>query len=279
MAIIKKILIYFNLLSLDVVAGAMAGMLFFSKLLEVKTPFAVYILLGLTVWIIYTLDHLMDAKSTKGYPHLTRHQFHQHNFRILLIMTFISGIIGGLLFFTFDEMKFIRVEAMILGSVTVVWMGFLRWGRQRISWLKEISTALIYVLGISLVPFSSTEFELLDKNFFLFFVLYFIAAWVNLLILSYLDSDEDQKDGFGSILVLISKAQLKKSVLILGIIGIGLVIFLLVTLPSFYHIHSVIVGLILGYHLLLFLSKKQSNDQIRKKSEASFLLPVLLLLL
>ena len=278
MGIFRNILLYFNLLSLDVVFGAMAGMLFFSDMLAVKVPFIAYLLLGLAVWGIYTLDHLMDANVAPGKPHALRHQFHLKYFRFLLPLVFFCILIGAILFFTSNQLEFIQTPGLILASVTMVWMGFLKIGGQKISWLKEISTAVIYVLGISLAPFASIDFELIDKNFYVFVFIYFLAALVNLLMLSYLDAEEDEKDGFGSVLVLIPKTGLKNLILLLGTVGIGVLMVLAFILPSFYHIYSLILGLILGYHLILFFSKNQNKDQIRKKSEALFLLPLLLLL-
>jgi len=180
-----------------------------------------------------------------------------------------------LLFFS-EELKFLLTPGIVLGAVIVVWMGFLKIAGTKLSWLKEISTALIYVLGVSLAPFASLDMELVDNFSYLFTFIYFLAALVNLLILSYLDAEEDQKDGFGSVLVLIPKTGLKNLILLLGMTGIGILLVLGVILPSFYHVHSVILGLILGYHLILFFSKNQTKDQVRKKSEALFLLPFLL---
>ena len=40
--------------------------------------------LGLTVWIIYTIDHLRDAKKISHQASTERHRFHQRNFRILI---------------------------------------------------------------------------------------------------------------------------------------------------------------------------------------------------
>jgi len=278
MGIFRIILYYFNLLSLDVVLGAIAGMLFFSDLLEAKISVSIYFLLGMAVWSIYTWDHLMDGRSALGKPQSPRHQFHQQNFRFLLPLVFSCILFGGLLFFSLGEMEFIQTRGIVLGTVTVIWMGFLKIAGSKLSWLKEISTALIYVLGISLAPFASLDMELVDNFSNVFAVIYFLAALVNLLILSYLDAEEDQKDGFGSVLLLIPKTSLKNLIMLLGMIGIGVLLVLVVLLPSFYHIHSVILGLILSYHLILFFSKNQTKDQVRRKSEALFLLPFLLLL-
>lgn len=278
MGIIRNILYYFNLLSLDVVLGAMAGMLFFSDLLDVDIPGSAYFLLGMAVWSIYTWDHLMDARSALDMPQSPRHQFHQKYFQFLLPLVFSCILIGCALLFFSEELQFLLTPGIVLGAVIVVWMGFLKITGTKVSWLKEISTALIYVFGISLAPFTSLDFDLVDQNFYIFAFIYFLAALVNLLMLSFLDAEEDQKDGFGSVLVLIPKAGLKNLILLLAITGIGILVVLAIILPSFYHVHSVILGLILGYHLILFFSKNQTKDQVRRKSEALFLLPFLLLL-
>jgi len=53
---------FINVLSLDVVAGAMVSALFFARIFKVQIlPWGV-LALGLTVWTIYTTDHLVDAK-------------------------------------------------------------------------------------------------------------------------------------------------------------------------------------------------------------------------
>ena len=55
-----------NILSIDVVAGAVCSALFFARLLQVSLlPYGI-ISLALTVWIIYTADHLLDAKRVEG---------------------------------------------------------------------------------------------------------------------------------------------------------------------------------------------------------------------
>jgi hypothetical protein len=70
-----------NILSLDVVAGAVAGALFFGEILQVQLSFSVLTALGLTVWIIYTLDHLRDAKQILNVASTDRHRFHQEHFK------------------------------------------------------------------------------------------------------------------------------------------------------------------------------------------------------
>ena len=94
----KKILFYANILSLDVVAGALAGMLFFSDLLGVEVSGKAFVVLALAVWSIYTFDHLWDAKSTKNIPRSDRHYFHYRNFRPMVFAFVLAFFLLGFLF-------------------------------------------------------------------------------------------------------------------------------------------------------------------------------------
>ena len=73
-----------NLLSLDVAVGAMISALFFARILTVSIFPADIVCLGLTVWMIYTVDHLFDARRIKGTASTERHRFHQDHFGVLL---------------------------------------------------------------------------------------------------------------------------------------------------------------------------------------------------
>ena len=66
-----------NLLSLDVAGGAVVCALFFSKLLSVTPYVQGMIALGLTVWVIYTADRLLDVRALKNAAASERHKFHQ----------------------------------------------------------------------------------------------------------------------------------------------------------------------------------------------------------
>jgi 4-hydroxybenzoate polyprenyltransferase len=277
---IKFFLLLINLLSLDVVLGACAGMYFFSDLLDVNSPFLTYVLLGLAVWGIYTIDHLLDAKFTGRTAISKRHRFHQQYFKTIIIIWLLLILLGLCLLMLFPQIQFIVLPGSVLALVMVFWMGFIRWIGERASWMKEISTAVFYVAGIVLVPVLLAPNEIIDHFFYLFFGAYSVLAWINLLILSFLDREGDRIDGYGSVLVIISKRQLSNLIWILGILLTGLMIILLFWIPSYYKIHCSLLLIMVLFHLLQFSSQKQNNkDSIRQKLEASFILPLILLLL
>ncbi|PSL02999.1 hypothetical protein [Cecembia rubra] len=269
---------YLNLLSLDVVFGAMAGMLFFADLLDVSLPFVLYLVLGLAVWGIYTLDHLIDAKKIAHLASSERHRFHQKHFLLLSIIFLIVVVTGMAMVICLEHLRFIFLPGLIFAAFMLIWMGSIQFLYKRGVWLKEVSTAVFYVLGISMAPFFSIFPNEIPNEFFLLLTAYFLLASINLFILSYIDEKNDAQDKLGSALQLMSSNFLRRFIFSLSS---GTVIFLIVVffwVPSFYKIHTCILLILVLFHALEF-SKKNDSYHIREKLEASFLLPLLLLLL
>jgi len=275
---IKYFLLVINLLSLDVVLGACAGMYFFSDLLDVKSPFLTYVLLGMAVWGIYTFDHLLDAKFTGRTAISKRHRFHQQYFKTIIIIWLLLLLFGLSLLMLFPQIHFTVLPGSVLALVMIFWMGLIRWIGEKASWLKEIYTAVFYVAGIVLVPVLLAPDEFINHFFYLFLGAYTVLAWINLLVLSFLDQEGDKTDGYGSVLVIISKNQLTYLIWVLGILLLGFLIVLLFWIPSFYKIHSSLLLIMVLFHLLQFSSSHQNDkDAVRQKLEATFILPLILL--
>jgi len=275
---LQKIHQKLNLLSLDVVLGAVAGMLFFSNLLNVYPTAFEYLLMALAVWGIYTLDHLIDVLNLKGIAQTKRHSFHQKHFKTIFIFWGSMVLLGVGLLFLLESLRYLLLPGTLLVITMGLWMAIIRKFVPKAIWLKEISIALFYVVGIILVPFLKLDWDLINSTFYFMGLGYVLVAWLNLLILSFLDKESDKIDGFESILSLLSNEQLE--LLIIGFSVVGGIYFvgLLLWLPSYFHIYSGILLLILLFHAIQFLRAEQPPEVIRKKLELSFLLPFLLLL-
>lgn len=84
-------------LSLDVSAGAMCSAALVCYLLDIRPlPWFAIGVLGVVVWIIYTVDHLYDAHRMPGKPVTGRHLFHQLHKRKLQFFTGILMFLTGL---------------------------------------------------------------------------------------------------------------------------------------------------------------------------------------
>ncbi len=219
---IPKLYRYLNILSLDVVAGAIICSMFVAKVLKVNMPVAVPVALGLAVWVIYTFDHLMDARVSDKALASERHSFHRRHF-YLLSSCMISGLAG------------IAVLLFIMPPVTVLWgsaLGcavlayFLMIHLLQFKWLvhKELMVALIYASGIFTGPLSiyTGQVGLLHVILFLQFV---IMALLNLIIFSLYDEEFDRRASFPSLVLSFGESNSHLFIKVLLVLEIGLVVF------------------------------------------------------
>lgn len=272
----KRMWEYCSLLSLDVVAGAMAGQYFFSELFRIPHEPIKYFLLGIAVWSIYTFDHLWDAKQAELVI-TPRHQFHQRNNRVLQVC-FGIGVLVGLVLGVWDLGKGVELFASLgLGCVILVTMILLRNAGKTGGVLKELNTAVFYVVGIAWFSILKlAPIELGFRNLYLF-GLYILLAFLNLLMLSFLDHEKDKAQGFSSAAAVFDPLRLVKTIqrFALGLVLLALAAFIF--MPSFYRPFACVLLLMILLQYFSFFHRHLSSEEKRKRMEASFLLPLLLM--
>ena len=104
-------------------------------------------ILGITVWLIYVLDRLLDNQKS-SIIFTERHLFHQSNQRILWFFVIIcTCICTGLLFFIpFDIIKFGIVITLITGLYLLIVNQVS--AENAFQYFKEPTTCLVYVSGV-----------------------------------------------------------------------------------------------------------------------------------
>lgn len=274
----NSLLKYISWLSIDVVFGAMAGLLFFSKLFRVEVELPIYVLLGSAVWCIYTLDHILDANSGVS-PLLDRYAFHQKNRTVLMVCVLAAAILGlGLAFLTFGFGEEF-IWSIGLGVLILATMLLIRKAGKSAGLLKEISTGVLYVLGITWIPL--LRIDSMDLSFVLagFLLGYSLLAVINLLMLSILDAKEDQIQGFPSAAHIFPLFKLVEVIRRLTLLLIFASLSGFIFLASVYRPFACMMLLMALVHYLTFFQADLSSEQKRMRMEASFILPVLLLFL
>ncbi len=63
MKLVYKYLLIIQALSLDVSVGGVIGAWFIATYLGITPDVFIYLIFGTTIWLIYTFDHLMDART------------------------------------------------------------------------------------------------------------------------------------------------------------------------------------------------------------------------
>lgn len=173
MKLIKKLITYYHLSSLDVVVGTVASGYAFGRLPDGnQLPNAnVLLILACVTWFLYIIDRLLDIRV---YPpnHTPRHGFHatyQYNFQVLAIALFLMAI--GLVF----TLPSVVIHfGLVTGAAVAIYYLILAYYMKntKLQWIKEPITALFYTIAVAgsalvLQPSITLSSWLLAFNFFL----------------------------------------------------------------------------------------------------------------
>jgi len=257
-----------NLLSLDVALGSVCGALFFSKLFQVTILLPGLIALALTVWVVYTTDHLLDAVKITEPASTHRHRFHQKNFSVLIKAVLIVALVNGVIIF------FIRKPLFWGGILLFTAVGAYLILQQFTKAFKELCIALFYTAGVALPSMVNTPVQ---QAFWPWIVLiqFSLLAFFNLIMFAWFDLERDREDRSTSIVTIIGE---RKSRYIMWILSV-----LIFTLTFWSEdVRGSIFILIGCMALMLMLSGPRYfaiNDRFRLMGDAIFFLPVLYWLL
>lgn len=260
-----------NILSLDIAAGAMISAAFFSRLFEVTVMPQGLISLGLTVWIIYTADHLLDARKLNQDASSERHRFHQRHAGILLALMVIALIVDVIQVYYIRSIVF--KAGMGLAFLVAVYFMIQR----QIGFLKELLGTLLYTSGVLLIPFSVKKH--VSSSDVLLILQFGATVWFNLLLFSLIDQSKDEQDNHRSFATSLGQSTTKTALVFLFSAGLTLAVAgLLLSFSMWWPIF--IIAAMNSVLLLIFLRRGffEKEDRYRLLGDAVFLLPLLYLL-
>lgn len=269
MSEVIKLYRLFNLLSLDVAVGAVIGSLFFAKIFEVAPSVPSLISLGLTVWIIYTADRLLDIRDVMGEAASERHHFHQqHQKKLVLWLIMITIIDFGLIFFLPAA---ILKHGITLSFVIAMYLLF----RKRLYISKELLVAILYTTGVLLPVWPSSN---MSSDNFLLILLFFLIALLNLIIFSWFEKKNDIKDKQTSVATIIDEKSIRFVLIGLFVITFSVCYFLTLQLAYYFVALIFFVMTLMLLSLFLFKGFFLRNGYYRMVGDAVFLLPLIYLL-
>jgi hypothetical protein len=217
---ISTILKYFGALSLDVTFGGIIGSLFISAYLGVSVDFKTYIVLGLTIWLIYTLDHLIDTHNASEPPITFRHRFHWKN------SIFLWGIWSFLLIMALSMLfklpqNTLYYGAIVAGSVIIYFVSLKLFGGKQV-YHKEFAAAIIYTAGVFIPSISLIDFPI-GLDIWILFVEMFSLALINLLIFSLFERAVDKHEGYHSLVGTLDQKNVKGIIwgLVFAVLGLS----------------------------------------------------------
>ncbi len=196
---------YINLLSLDVAGGAAISALFFAKAFNVEVYPQGICLLALAVWLVYTADHLLDARRVLHVASSPRHQFHQKYFMPILLCVIVVAL------FCLVLVLFVRPSIIRAGFVFSAGVALYLLVSHRLVGAKEWVGGLFYAGGVMLpvwvvrrANFTWDELVLMAQ--------FLGVVWINLVLFAWFSYEEDRTDKLQSLVTAIG---LKKSKMVL----------------------------------------------------------------
>lgn len=210
----KGIWFYIHVLSLDICLGVVGSGALAAAVTGAKMKSAWWVLLPLSVWVIYTLDHLLDGQRSGENSVNPRHRFHFENYRILIILCSLAALVCAVLALLLLR-EVVLLGGAILAALALLHLGIARWGRLRFG--KEFSVALIYTLGVWFGPLLIVGFRNWTAPILL--GLFFLGTVLNLVMNSLMEADMDAQEGQVYLLSALSPKLAKEWVLRLSLLG------------------------------------------------------------
>ena len=200
----------FQILSLDVILGSLAVGLFAVRLLNVNPNPWWWLILPSAVWVVYTLDHLVDGFKRKGESSIYRHRFHYQNRELLIILIAVLGIVVTVLSILLLDYKII-VGGVILGFIVILYQGLNFVSRKSTIFFfqKELIIAVVYISGIFLAPVVWYGNYLTGEKLSIMILLIGLA-FAESVIISWFDFEEDTKDNLTSFTINFGKERTRK---------------------------------------------------------------------
>ena len=266
-------------LSIDVSIGAAVMMGLVATSFGIKIEGVYYFLLALITWLIYTADHLMDARNIKHVAGTPRHRFHQKHYRGILT----AEIIGIFLFVALIprdlELDLFRLSLLLAGLILLYFLSLI-WARKtQFRWvLKELFIALCYTLGVSLIPvYRHWPPGLFD---WIFLIRILFLALCNLFLFSWMESGSDMQDRNPSAIRFMGARPLQVLLRFFLWLNLAAGLLILVFIP----VQSWLFSLTLSLMNLVLLAvtyrphRFRKNELYRVLGDGIFLLPLLSIL-
>jgi hypothetical protein len=258
-----------NILSLDIVAGSVISALFFARLFEVKVLPAGLGALALTVWLIYTADHLLDAWSIKGEAATERHRFHQKYSAFLLVCVAVGVIVDTALLFYIRPQVF--KWGVILSTIIAAYLVIQRY----LKFLKEPVIAVLYTCGV-LLPSISVTTANLDMFHWTIVNQFGILAFTNLLIFSWFDNELDSKHNQHSFVTFFGRRLTEWIIWLLITTNFAVGMVMIST-----NVKAELILIVMTVCLsmvFVFRNRLKKDDQYRFLGDSIFLFPIVYLL-
>ena len=250
--------------------------MFLADFLGVDLHWATVVLLGLCVWLIYTFDHLNDARNIPHEASTERHRFHQKHFKWLTALCIFVLLLSAFFLFMIPPVTVVwgvALSCLVLGYFLLLYLLKLK-----SSYHKEITIAMLYSAGI-LLPSLSLYNGHIGWNVLVIFIQFVLLAFTNLVTFSVYEIDSDERD-YSPSLARIFGEQFTRILLSVIVVVQVLLCVVLLLINYFFLLESVLFVMVTLMGSIVFFKQFYIRASLyRIVGDAVFLLPLSALLI
>jgi hypothetical protein len=277
-----KIYRYLHYLSLDIVLGALASSCLAAQLFNTDPGWVWFITLALTVWILYTGDHMLDAWKHRKKLQRDLHYFMMKHRKTLVWSMALVSAVDLMLIFNLLDKEYMKYALVLAGLVLLFYA--MRHVFRKNSFLMipgEIFVLLIYLAGTWLGPVVAGELAF-EPGHGLVALIFAGVLLMNLGVISLYDMKLDRRLGVASMANLLGIKRTKMLLLWTGIAIylISVLQFMVFEMDRYFQYALILSGMSTILLLVLYYpSRFRKNDYFRLAADAVLYMGFLSLLI
>jgi hypothetical protein len=278
----RRLYLTLNSLNIDIASGAVVCSVFAEKVLGVHADTLILnICLALSIWLVYTVDRLLDVNRMEDHQLSRRHLFHKKFRKPLWAASAIIFLLDAFLAVNYLPYRML-VFGMLMVSAVLAYMillNMLKTGKTR--WFqKEPLIALVYTMGVwGSKLYMSGGWSM--QTIMLVVFPFFLIALMNLLIFSWFETESDQAASQRSLSVAWGPDIIGRSILLLFAVILTLNFALVQKEATGLHLMIAITRTVMAFVLFSLFYRSEfffHNERYRLIGDAIFLIPLIPLL-
>ena len=277
-----KIYRYFHNLSLDIVLGALASSCFAARLFESNPGLIWWITLALTVWLLYTGDHMLDAWRHRKKVEREMHYFMLKQRRLVIYSLGVVAVVNSMLIINLLDKELFTHALFLAGLVLLFYAMRHIFRKNRFLFIPgEIFVLLLYLAGTWLGPVAGLE-GTLETSHGLIALIFGGVLFMNLGVISLYDLQLDSRMGIASLANILGKKRTKNLLIAtgMGIYMLSVLQFLVFEGDRYTQFALIACGMATIQLLVVYMpSHFRKNDLFRWTADAALFMGFLSLLI
>lgn len=190
---IPSLLTWPNLIGLDAPIVAVCWQEMFARVLGVKLPWVIHLVLGLSTWCIYLADRILDVIRTKNRMATSRHHFTQRHLSKMIVWLIIISICNLSLIILHVPCKLLFSGFITLGMVAFYYCIRLTRLKHFITLIpREWMCGMLFALGCVIAPQSyASDSWMQNTNLILAVIMFGMICSANCIMISVWEMKSD----------------------------------------------------------------------------------------